>query len=78
VHVPQARIEEPGAGPVGVRGARRVVAVVDRQRARGDHDERRPGVGMPPGGAVGAIVVVVTTVSVGFLAKSLKSADVSW
>ena len=47
VHVPQARIEEAGARPVSVRRARRVVAVVDRGRSLGDHDEGRAGVRVP-------------------------------
>src|SRR5690348_289439 len=49
VHVPEARVEEAGAGPVDVRRARRVVAVVDGERALGDDDEGRAGVGVPPG-----------------------------
>jgi len=51
VHVPQARIEEAGAGPVSVRRACRVVAVVDRERSLGDHDEGRAGVRVPAGRA---------------------------
>src|SRR5215475_913726 len=53
VHVPQARVEEAGAGPVYVRRARRVVAVVERERALGDDDEGGAGVGVPAGGAAG-------------------------
>jgi hypothetical protein len=49
----QARIEETRAGPVGVWGACRVVAVVDGERSRGDHDERRAGVRMPAGRPAG-------------------------
>src|SRR5690348_18444064 len=51
VHVPEARVEEAGAGPVDVRRARRVVAVVDGERALGDDDEGRAGVGVPAGRA---------------------------
>ena len=44
VHVPEARVEEAGAGTVSVRCARRVVAVVKRERSLGDDDEGRAGV----------------------------------
>jgi hypothetical protein len=78
VHVPEAWVEEAGAGPVDVRRARRVVAVVDGERPPGDDDERRAGVGVPAGRAAGSIVVVRTTVSVGFAEKILKPGDVGW
>ena len=44
VHVPEARIEEAGAGRVPVRRARRVVAVVDGEGSPDDDDEGRAGV----------------------------------
>src|SRR5579872_5598972 len=53
VHVPETRVEEAGAGPVPVRRARRVVAVVDRERSPDDDDEGRAGVRVPAGRAAG-------------------------